>query len=190
MLQWSVMVATQNPRSPDRRWTYAAYRRLPADGRRHELLAGEHVVAPAPDVEHQALVLQLGRRLAEQIQDTGRGVVLLAPVDLHLRPCTVVQPDVMVVTGSLRDLAGKAKITSAPALVVEVLSPSTARRDRGTKRRLYASAGVREYWIVDPTTRTADQFELVDGRYVARSTSASVLRSVAFPGVRVGLRGS
>ena len=190
MLQWSDMVATQNPRSPARRWTYAAYRRLPADGLRHELIAGEHVVAPAPDVEHQAVVLQLGRRLAEQIQDAGRGVVLVAPVDLHLRPCTVVQPDVMVLLGNLDDLVGKAKITSAPALVVEVSSPSTRYRDRGAKRRLYASAGVREYWIVDPTTRTADQFELVEGRYVARATGAGVLRSVAFRGVKVGLRGS
>lgn len=100
----------------------------------------------------------------------------------------MLQPDVMVVMGRLGDFTGRAKITSAPALVVEVLSPSTSRRDRGAKSRLYAKAGVREYWIVDPTTRTGDAFELVDGSYVQRSRGAAVLQSVAFAGVRVDLR--
>jgi len=188
MLEWGLMLTTRSRASSGRRWTYADYCRLPADGQRHELLAGRHVVAPAPDIEHQAVVLQVGRRLAEQVQDPGAGVVLLAPVDLHLRPCTVLQPDVMVVIGRLAEFAGRAKITSAPALVVEVLSPSTSRRDRGAKSRLYAKAGVREYWIVDPTTRTGDAFELVDGSYVQRSRGAAVLQSVAFTGVRVDLR--
>ena len=83
---------------------------------------------------------------------------------------------------------GKKKLTKAPELVVEVLSPSTAARDRNLKRRRYAAAGVLEYWLVDPVARTIEQCGLENGDLVTLVEGARSVRSIAFPGVRVTLR--
>lgn len=187
-MECGTMTAASPTRSRPRRWTYADYLRIPADGKRHELIDGRHFVSPAPDYDHQSVVLEIARRLGEQIQDRGQGIVMVAPLDVHLPPCTVLQPDVMAMRGVPDDLRGKKKLTKAPELVVEVLSPSTAARDRSLKRRRYAAAGVLEYWLVDPVARTIEQCGLENGELVTLVEGARSVKSIAFPGVRVALR--
>ncbi len=144
--------------SPHTRWTAAMVRALPDDGLRHEVIDGEHIVNPAPSWTHQGAVLQLARRLADYLDQTRAGHLVIAPADVEFDEHNLVEPDLFVVP-----LVGGKKPRAWDdvrllLLVVEVLSPSTSRTDRLTKRHLYQRQGVREYWIVDVDTRVVERW--------------------------------
>ena len=126
-----------------RRWTYDDLLRLPYDGKRHEIIDGKHFVMASPYPIHQAvlgrLYLAIGNFLAA-CPDMGQ--VFFGPLD-------VVVPDLLVVSADQAGIVTDSHIHGAPALVVEILSKSTRRRDERVKRALYEREGVREYWIVD-----------------------------------------
>ena len=143
---------------------------LPEDGLRHELLDGEHIVTPTPRPAHERMVQELWFVLRSAIGERTDLEAFGARADMRLGARTLVQPDVFVIqnpaAGRVRDWA-EAPI---PLLAVEVLSPSTAARDRGSKRRWYLRAGVEEYWIVDLDARLVERWrqgderpEMVDG---------------------------
>ena len=172
--QLPAMTSTATRHSPaTKRWTYADYCRIPADGKRHEILDGRHFVNPAPSPYHQFVSGSLYAQLRARIQDTGRGLVLSAPVDVHLASGTIVQPDIVVVRGRTRPISGATKIRVVPDLLVEVLSPSTRRHDQHRKRERYERAGVREYWLVDPEAQSIKQLVLRKGVYVALATATA-----------------
>ncbi len=137
---------------------------LPEDGLRHELLDGEHVMTPAPSVDHQRVLGPLSRHLADATADHPDLEALTSPADIRLGPRTLVQPDLFIVVSDpdhrFRDWAD----APIPLLAVEILSPSTAARDRGQKRRLYLEAGVEEYWIVDLDARLVERWRRGDVR--------------------------
>lgn len=132
------------------------------DGQRWELIHGQAwAMSPAPRLKHQTEVFDLARKLADFLE--GKPCqVFIAPVDGYLAEdedngapdatdltgATVVQPDLLVVCDpdKLRDDG----VYGAPDFLVEILSPSTAKKDLQVKRDLYEAAGVREYWIADP----------------------------------------
>jgi Uma2 family endonuclease len=148
------------------RLTYEDYCLLPEDGRRHEIIDGEHIAEPAPATYHQKVSRWLQHQLFEQIELTGRGQVFNAPTDLQLSEHDVVQPDLLVVLAEREDRIGEAKIEGPPDLVVEILSRFSRDRDGRLKRELYRSRGVPEYWIVDPEARLVEQLVLErDGSY-------------------------
>jgi Uma2 family endonuclease len=105
------------------------------------------------------------------------GMAFVAPLDVTLAEHSIVQPDVIFISHARRQIV-RERIEGAPNLVVEVLSPSTVGRDRGEKQQLYATAGVDEYWLVDPLAqqieflvREGDRFAVdlpVDGHYRSR----------------------
>lgn len=134
-----------------RRWTYDDLLRLPEDGKRHEIIAGEHFVMSAPYRRHQAvlgrLYLALGNFLAGRPE---LGQVYLGPFDIVFSMFDVVEPDLLFVAAEQVGILTERNCMGAPALVVEILSKSTRRHDERTKRRLYERGGVQEYWIVDP----------------------------------------
>lgn len=138
--------------------------RMPDDGNRYELIDGEIVVSAAPVLAHQIAAARLVITLAAACPDQLE--VLHAPVDVVLGEHTVVQPDVLVLDPADLDSRG---LTGPPLLAVEVLSPSTRRRDLGIKKRAYEQAGVAAYWVVDPEAAevTLTAWELRDGSYVA-----------------------
>jgi Uma2 family endonuclease len=171
-------------------WTYADYCRIPEDGRRHEVIDGRHYVTPAPELYHQAVVLGLAAALRDAIFATGLGEVYIAPIDLHLAPRTIVQPDVLAVAAANRGILGAKKVTGRPDLVVEVLSPtaSSRRRDLRLKFSRYQRAGVPEYLVVDPAARTVAQHVLRAGRYGAARRCTDRVDLASFPGVAIALR--
>ncbi|MFY9342238.1 MAG: Uma2 family endonuclease [Planctomycetota bacterium] len=158
-------VTAVRSRSRHRVWTYADYCRIPEDRQRHEIIDGRHYVTPAPSVGHQEASAGLTIAIGNRVRAQGLGRVLAAPLDVHLGRGTVVQPDLVVVMRSNLAVIGDKKITGAPDLVVEILSPSTSRRDRRLKKARYQRAGVREFWIVDTKKKMVKQFVLRDGRY-------------------------
>jgi Uma2 family endonuclease len=136
---------------------------LPEDGLRHELLDGEYVVTPAPSLRHQRVLGRLFVALRSAIDDNTGLEALWSPADIQLGPRTLVQPDLFVLRRPL-DPAATWKDVGVPLLAVEVLSPTTAVRDRGKKRRLYLEAGVEEYWIVDLDPRLIERWRRGDQR--------------------------
>ena len=148
------------PRGPGpyRRADYAA---LP-DEPRCELIHGRFYLCPSPSPLHQFLVGHLCHVLYALADRTG-GIALTAPSDVHFADHTVVQPDLLYISPERREIL-RDRIEGAPDLVVEVLSPSTARMDRLLKLNRYAEAGVREYWLVDLALRTIE-FLVHDGEH-------------------------
>ena len=145
--------------------TYEDYLQFPEDGRRHEIIDGDHYVTAAPSFYHQWILTRLIVQLYRTICEPGRGYLAPAPIDTVLSEADVVQPDIVVALGRDDAVIRRECIEGVPDLVVEILSPSTAYRDRGLKLDLYQKAGVSEYWIVDPERKVVQQYVLTDGVY-------------------------
>ena len=151
-------------------YTYADYCTWD-DCQRWELIDGvAYAMAPAPSDSHQSI----GGEIFTQLSVFLRGKpckVRSAPYDVRLNADsyddTVVQPDIVVICDNSK--ITKSGCVGAPDLVIEVLSRSTSRHDMYTKYNLYKKVGVREYWIVNPETRTVFTNVLADGEYIARA---------------------
>ena len=164
-------------------WTYDDYLRLPDNGRRYEIIEGVLYVTNAPGFDHQYAVQKLAFALETWVRSQQGGVVLTAPFEVHLGPRSrPVQPDVLYLAPEHRPRRGARFFDGTPNLVVEVLSPSTLRTDRVAKFLAYERAGVREYWIVDPTNRSVEIFVRNDagqydlqGQYGSEEIAASVV---------------
>ena len=174
------------------RLTYADYALIPDDGRRHEILDGQHVVSPAPTTVHQRLVLDLAAELHYHARRHRLGEVFVAPFDVILAEHDVVQPDVCFVSAERGHIVDAKNCKGVPDLMVEVLSPKTKRVDLVVKRTSYERAGVAEYWIADPEARTIDVLRLsADGRFEAPRHLAAdaddVLETPLMPGVATAL---
>lgn len=139
-------------------WTREEVLALPDDGNRHELIDGELLVTPAPRGRHQHGIGELFLHLAPYVRAHRIGAAVFSPADLDLRSGQLVQPDLFV--GAMVD--GRAPVEwdefGIPLLVVEVLSPSTAKDDRVRKRHLYQRVGVPVYWIVDLDARVVEEW--------------------------------
>ncbi len=138
-------------------WTAAMVRELPDDGKRYECIDGELLVTPSPGTLHQWIVAQLLRRVAAYVEDAALGAALPAPLDVELDDGMIVQPDVLAFR--LTSGISAQRIPGLDLLlVIEVLSPGTASRDRGIKRAFYQRIGVGEYWIVHPASRLVERW--------------------------------
>jgi Uma2 family endonuclease len=129
-------------------YTAEMVRALPEDGNRYEVVHGELLVSPSARAWHQELVGRLHASLWNYLQQEPAGRVFLSPADISWGEDDLVQPDVFVVNLEEARAMEWARMQSL-LLVIEVLSPTTARFDRFTKRRRYQEAGVPLYWIVD-----------------------------------------
>ena len=178
----------------DMRLTYDDFVLFPDDGKRHEIIDGEHVVTPSPNVRHQVLVGRLFYDLEHYFRAHPQtGQVFAAPLDVLLSPYDIVEPDLLVVTGDQTGILTEKNVQGPPALVIEVLSKSTRKRDAQTKRRLFERTGVREYWLVDPELDAVQVFRpTLEGR-LARAVELTaedgdVLTTPLLPGCQIDLR--
>jgi Uma2 family endonuclease len=135
--------------------TYEDLVNLPEDGKRYEILDGDLVVTASPLTRHQRVSRNLEFVLHGYVREHGLGEVFDAPIDVLLDRHTIVVPDLVFVSNARSAIVQRHGIVGVPDLLVEILSPSTADRDRDTKAKLYARFGVDHYWIVD-----ADKEEL------------------------------
>ena len=143
--------------------TYEDYCRFPDDGKRHEILDGDHHVTPAPRPSHQSFLVRVAAQFEMQVGE--RDLVYVAPCDVQLTEVDILQPDLLVVAPHRRHIITPTKIKGVPDLVVEVLSPSTEAIDRGLKKERYAKGGVPEYWIADLEEHRIEQYVLEGGEY-------------------------
>jgi Uma2 family endonuclease len=136
-------------------YTADQVRALPDDGNRYEVVHGELLVTPAPRAWHQEVVKRLLVALDAYLSRHPAGHVVMAPADISWTDDTLVQPDVFVVDREEARTLDWRRMRRL-LLAVEVLSPSTARADRFTKRRLYQEVGIPVYWLVDGDARTVE----------------------------------
>ncbi len=146
--------------------TYEDYVLFPEDGKRHEIIEGDHYVTPAPKTKHQRVSNNLSGLLFIYLQRTRAGRVFCAPTDVVLSVMDVVQPDLLFVSAERASIVMDDNIQGAPDIVIEILSDTTRRTDEIIKRKLYERYGVPEYWIVDPELETIKVYRLANQAYV------------------------
>jgi Uma2 family endonuclease len=176
-------------------WTYEDYLRLPEDGNRYEVIRGFLYGTAAPYPLHQYVSSRLSLLVGGFIAERELGILLSAPLDvrLPLRIGDPVQPDLFFLRpGNQPRWETDQSFDGVLDLAIEILSRSTARRDRRVKKDAYGEAGIREYWLVDPWRRTVEIYILGDeGRHydeLCRGGEGDIVRSVVLPGleIRVG----
>ena len=184
----------RSPAAPaDLRLTYDDFLLFPDDGKRHEIIDGEHYVTPSPNLRHQDLVGRLFMAIGTHLSaHPGTGRIFLAPLDVVLSYHDVVEPDLLFVAADQKAILTEKNVQGPPALVIEVLSKSTRKRDAQIKRRLFERTGVREYWLVDPELDTVQVFRPLDGRLqrVAELSAEDdhALTTPMLPGCTIGVR--
>ena len=145
-------------------WTTDQVAELQQESRhwpRYELIAGELIVTPAPEMEHQLAVQEFLFILHDYVEENRLGTVLMSPADIRLLPESIVQPDVFVVpppTGPRLDRMPQWSDVKSLLIAIEIISPSSVRTDRVEKRELYLAAGVPDYWVVDLDGRVVEQW--------------------------------
>ncbi|HVX39152.1 MAG TPA: Uma2 family endonuclease [Gemmatimonadaceae bacterium] len=177
------------PASHQHRWTRAEVERLIDERKgytpRYELVDGELLVTPAPSRRHQRVILELAFALRAYTTAQPVGEVVISPCELHLDPMDYYEPDLFVVPSIDGTFPSSERPAEHAILACEVLSPSSSRHDRVTKRRAYQALGVPDYWVVDPDAEAIeiwhpgdDRAALIDDRLIwapARANAPFVL---------------
>jgi Uma2 family endonuclease len=149
-----------------------------------QLIDGEIIMAPSPFRNRQQLVLNLILVIGNHLESgADPGKLFVAPFDVHLSEHNVLCPDLCFFSGERLELLSERGAEGAPDLVIEVLSPSTARRDRKVKREIYARYGAKELWLVSPDTETIEVFDF----FTKRDEPVVVLENGTHPAITTKL---
>ena len=172
--------------------TYDDFLLFPDDGRRHELIDGEHYVTPSPNIRHQTILGNVYFLIRTWLEQHPVGRAFMAPLDVVFTQFDVVEPDLLFVSRNRAAGILTAKhVTGAPDIVVEIGSPSTRKRDETIKRRLYERSGVSEYWVVDPDLDVVRVYRNRDGQFERpvelRADAGDVLTSPHLGGLEMQL---
>ena len=144
-----------------RQWTYKDYCRLPDNGMRYEVIEGNLYMTPAPRPKHQRVIARLHGYFWDYLKQHPVGEVFLSPIDVIIHKlATPVQPDLLFISHEKLTIVKDKYIEGIPDLVVEFISSDNPGYDRRTKFDIYARAGVREYWIIDPYDRFIEIYVL------------------------------
>ena len=172
--------------------TYDDFVHFPDDGKRHELIDGEHYVTPSPNTRHQAVAGTLYGLIWTWLQTHPVGRLFHAPYDVVFSAFDVVEPDLLYLSNErAAEVLTSLHARGVPELVIEIASKGTRRRDETIKRRLYERAGVSEYWLVNPM-RDVVRLYRRDGRAFGEPLELSraagdVLTTPLLPGLALPL---
>jgi Uma2 family endonuclease len=174
---------------PSAHLTYEDYVQFPDDGKRHEIIEGDHYMTPAPRTKHQRISVNLASAMSTFAKPHKLGLVFTAPCDVVFSDENIVQPDLLFVSAARAAIVTEDNVQGVPDIIIEILSESTRRKDEVTKRKLYERFGVPEYWIVDPELEIVKIFKLAHqkyGRALELSKEANdVLTTEFLPGFRL-----
>jgi Uma2 family endonuclease len=172
--------------------TYDDFLLFPDDGKRHELIDGEHYVTPSPNTRHQRISGRLYLLIANWLGEHPIGQIFYAPFDVVFSHFDIVEPDLLYMSHArAAEILTDKHVAGVPELVIEIGSPTTRRRDETLKRRLYQRTGVDEYWVVDPDLDAIRVFRRA-GTSFARPVELSaeagdVLTTPLLPGLEIPL---
>lgn len=170
------------------RLTWADYEQLPEDGNRYEVLEGELVMTPAPDYVHQCVSMNLSVLLDTWRRSSGlAGRMLAAPFDVVLADDTIVQPDLIYLSSTTRELLHRGRLCGVPDVAIEIHHTERAARDRVAKLQIYARFAIPEYWLVNIDSRTVTILLHREGGYetLATGTGQTPLASRVLEGLVV-----
>jgi Uma2 family endonuclease len=183
----STSTATKMARTP---LTYEDYLTFPDQDRiRKEIIDGELVMSPSPTLKHQAIIGNLFVLLHNFIKKNKLGKIFFAPCDVILSDINIVQPDIIFISKENFEVLTDLNVRGEPDLIIEILSPSTAKMDRIFKKSLYERFGVKEYWIIDPSEEIIEIWLLKNEQYQLSSTfhKNQILISQMFTGLEINL---
>ncbi len=153
------------------------FKMLP-EGTCAELIDNTLYMSPAPTLDHQEITISLGSQLFSFIKRKKLGKIYLGPVDVYLNTKNAFQPDIVFVSVRNKSILKTDGIYGTPDLVIEVLSPGTKNIDLTKKKNAYEQAGVKEYWVIDPTTKISTGFQLVSQAFLEFKKEKGKLSSV------------
>ncbi len=142
-------------------YTTADYTQLP-EGAPFQLIQGKLIFMPSPYYIHQKVLMRLASKLDTHVEENELGEVLPAPMDVHFDEKNVYQPDLLFVSVARKNIIDNF-IQSAPDLVVEILSKSTAKKDEEEKMKIYGKYDVVEYWMIHPSDQWVKVYENQSG---------------------------
>ncbi len=145
-------------------WSYEEYYNI-LDDKSYEVISGELIMVPAPDLEHQRISRKLEIKLSLHIEKNNWGEIFDAPIDVILDNQNVVQPDIVFVSKENSKMLEKRGIFGSPDMIVEIISPSSVKRDRYDKFIVYETFKIKEYWLIDPANKTIEIFILENDKY-------------------------
>ena len=174
--------------NPEKVWTYEDYRAL-NDDTAFEIINGKAFMSPAPELLHQRWARKIFLAVERHIEAHNLGEVFFAPVDVVLDEKNVVQPDLVYVSIARASILERRGIMGAPDLVVEIICPTSLRRDRYDKRELYARFGVKEFWLADVANRSIEILSFQKGVYqlLSCATNEGKIRSEILSGFELDL---
>jgi len=181
-----------NVLAPRVKLTYEDFLQFPDDGRRHELIDGEHYVTPSRNTRHQRISGRLYLLIGNWLQEHPVGQLFYAPFDVVFSNIDVVEPDLLYMSNErAAEVLTEEHVRGVPELVIEITSPGTRRGDETLKRRLYERSGVTEYWVVDPDVDVVRAYRR-SGEGFARPVELSaeagdVLTTALLPGLEIPL---
>ena len=194
-LDYSGLVREENTHYPKGKrgpFTYQDYLKLPDEpGYRFEVLEGDLVREPSPNVIHQRISRRLQRILEDYFQKVDpRGEVFNAPLDVSWDETNVVQPDLFYISGEQQEIISETHIAGVPYLIVEILSHFNRGKDRVRKLQLYQKAGVQHFWIVDPEEQSLVCFSLQNQVYalIASGLGDATVAHPDFPDLTINLK--
>ena len=171
--------------------TYDDFLLFPDDGKRHELIDGEHYVTPSPNTKHQCVAGNLHYLIRRWLEEHPIGQVFFAPFDVVFTRFDVVEPDLLYLSNERpAAVVTSQHVTGPPAIIVEISSPGTRKRDETIKRRLYDRSGVSEYWVVDPELDVVRVYRRTDAFARPQELSreaGDVLTTGHLPGLELAL---
>jgi len=130
-----------------------------------QLIDGEVIISVPPIPKHQAIVGEILFLFMTQAKKQG-GKAFTSPIEVYMDEYNIYEPDVLYLTPDTTCVIGEKRLTGAPDLVVEVLSPSTAKFDRQEKYKAYEKHGVGEYWIVDAIHEVLEVWTLNENQFI------------------------
>jgi Uma2 family endonuclease len=163
---------------------------MPEDGNRYELIEGELFVSRAPSLIHQRIVFKFMLALGNYLEQNPIGKIWPGP-GVIFSDFSGVIPDIIYISNQRLDkIASGDRVTGAPDLIIEILSPGAEneRRDRQAKRQLYGKYGVKEYWIVDSQKANLQIYRSAKLRLTATLTKKDELTSPLLPGFNCRVR--
>ena len=166
--------------------------KLPEEpGYQYEVLEGNLINEPSPNVLHQRVSRRLQRLLEDYFwEQDPEGEIFSAPLDVTIDKINILQPDLLYISGKKQHLIKKNRIDGPPQLVVEIISPYSVSRDRVQKTKIYQQAEVKHYWIINPNKKIFECFALKNSAYTltVSAMEEDVIEHPEFPNLIISLK--